>query len=103
MQEMFGDVSDPRVRVGTKQWYTVPLSILAHTIGIARARGDSAARDGHGADAGSPCWRLRPCRRHRRRRHHRHRRRRAAPSTPQPMTHGDPERRADRGAEGNQT
>ena len=30
-RQMFGDVSDPTVRVGTKQWYTVPLSILAHT------------------------------------------------------------------------
>ena len=31
---MFGDVSAPTVRVGTKQWYTVPLSILAHVVGI---------------------------------------------------------------------
>ena len=30
-REMFGDVVDPSVKVGTKQWYTVPLSILAHT------------------------------------------------------------------------
>ena len=46
---MFGDVADPRVRVGTKQWYTVPLSILAHTIGLGGADRDSVARDGHGA------------------------------------------------------
>ena len=29
---MFGDVVDPSVKVGTKQWYTVPLSILAHFV-----------------------------------------------------------------------
>ena len=28
---MFGDIVDPSVKVGTKQWYTVPLSILVHT------------------------------------------------------------------------
>ena len=33
-REMFGDVTDPTVRVGTKQWYTVPLSILAHTVAL---------------------------------------------------------------------
>ena len=31
---MFGDVVDPSVKVGTKQWYTVPLSILVHTIAV---------------------------------------------------------------------
>jgi protein TonB len=31
---MFGDVSNPTVRVGTKQWYTVPLSILVHTVAL---------------------------------------------------------------------
>ena len=30
--EMFGEVSHPSVRLGTKQWYTVPLSILVHTV-----------------------------------------------------------------------
>jgi protein TonB len=29
---MFGDVVDPSVKVGTKQWYTVPLSIVAHVV-----------------------------------------------------------------------
>ena len=32
-REMFGDVVDPSVKVGTKQWYTVPLSILTHAVG----------------------------------------------------------------------
>ena len=32
--EMFGDVVDPSITVGTKQWYTVPLSILAHVIAL---------------------------------------------------------------------
>ena len=31
-REMFGDIVDPSVRVGTKKWYTVPLSILTHTV-----------------------------------------------------------------------
>ena len=31
-RDMFGDVNDPSVKVGTKQWYTVPLSILAHFV-----------------------------------------------------------------------
>ena len=33
-RDMFGDVVNPSVRVGTKQWYTVPLSILTHTLGL---------------------------------------------------------------------
>ncbi len=31
-RDMFGDVVDPSVKLGTKQWYTVPLSILAHFV-----------------------------------------------------------------------
>ena len=26
----FGDIVDPSVKVGTNQWYTIPLSIVAH-------------------------------------------------------------------------
>jgi protein TonB len=33
-REMFGDVVDPSVSVGTKKWYTVPLSILAHVAAV---------------------------------------------------------------------
>src|SRR5215467_7087858 len=29
---MFGDVVDPSIKVGSRSWYTVPLSILAHTV-----------------------------------------------------------------------
>ena len=29
-REMFGDVVKPSISVGSKQWYTLPLSILAH-------------------------------------------------------------------------
>src|SRR5213596_966984 len=29
---MFGDVVDPSVRVGGQKWYTVPLSIVVHTV-----------------------------------------------------------------------
>ena len=31
-REMFGDVVDPSIKVGTKQWYTVPLSIITHVV-----------------------------------------------------------------------
>ena len=32
---MFGDVVKPSITVGSKQWYTLPLSILAHVAVIA--------------------------------------------------------------------
>jgi periplasmic protein TonB len=31
-RDLFGDVSDPSVRVGSRKWYTVPLSLAAHTV-----------------------------------------------------------------------
>ena len=31
---MFGDIVDPSVKVGTQQWYTVPVSILVHTAAV---------------------------------------------------------------------
>ena len=31
-EKMFGDIVDPSVKVGSKQWYTIPLSILVHTV-----------------------------------------------------------------------
>ena len=31
-RDMFGDVVDPSVKVGSQAWYTVPLSILAHVV-----------------------------------------------------------------------
>ena len=30
-RDMFGDVVDPSIKVGSKKWYTVPLSIAVHT------------------------------------------------------------------------
>jgi periplasmic protein TonB len=33
-RDMFRDVVDPSITVGSKRWYTVPLSIAAHVIGI---------------------------------------------------------------------
>ena len=30
-REMFGDIVDPSVKVGSRSWYTVPLSIAVHT------------------------------------------------------------------------
>ena len=32
--EMFSDVVDPSVSAGTRKWYTVPLSILAHVAAV---------------------------------------------------------------------
>jgi periplasmic protein TonB len=31
-REMFGDVVDPSIKVGSQKWYTVPLSIIAHVV-----------------------------------------------------------------------
>ncbi|MBI2828584.1 MAG: hypothetical protein HYX77_04850, partial [Acidobacteria bacterium] len=31
---LFGDVINPSISVGTKQWYTIPLSILMHSVVI---------------------------------------------------------------------
>src|SRR5437868_14193328 len=28
---MFGDIVDPSIKVGSRKWYTVPLSIAVHT------------------------------------------------------------------------
>ena len=29
-RDMFGDVVDPSVKLGSQKWYTVPLSVAAH-------------------------------------------------------------------------
>jgi hypothetical protein len=31
---MFGDIVNPSIKVGSKAWYTIPLSIVAHVVGI---------------------------------------------------------------------
>jgi len=33
-RDMFGDIVDPSVKVGGQKWYTVPLSIIVHTVVI---------------------------------------------------------------------
>jgi protein TonB len=33
--DLFGDVVSPSVSVGTGRWYTVPVSVLAHAVGLA--------------------------------------------------------------------
>ena len=30
-REMFGDVVEPSIKVGSQMWYTVPVSIIVHT------------------------------------------------------------------------
>ncbi|MEI6670303.1 MAG: hypothetical protein WCP29_19330, partial [Acidobacteriota bacterium] len=34
-RDMFGDVTNPSITLGSRKWYTVPLSILVHTLLIA--------------------------------------------------------------------
>ena len=90
---MFGDVVDPSIKVGTKQWYTVPLSILA------TRRGFSAlvvipllATDVLPTPQSVMAFVARRRRRHRRRLRRR-RRHAAAPPPPVPVN-VEPERRA---------
>jgi hypothetical protein len=33
--EMFGDIVEPSIKVGSQKWYTVPVSIIVHTAIIA--------------------------------------------------------------------
>ena len=33
---MFGDVVDPSIKMGNKQWYTVPLTMLIQAVGDRR-------------------------------------------------------------------
>ena len=33
-RDMFGDIVKPSITVGSKQWYTLPLSILVHVVVI---------------------------------------------------------------------
>ncbi|MCY4601567.1 MAG: hypothetical protein OXF27_16810, partial [Acidobacteria bacterium] len=32
--QMFGEIANPSIRVGSRKWYTVPLSIVAHVAAI---------------------------------------------------------------------
>ena len=33
-RQMFGEIASPTIRVGSRKWYTVPLSIVAHVVAI---------------------------------------------------------------------
>ena len=33
-RDLFGDVTDPSITVGTRKWYSVPLSFAAHTVAL---------------------------------------------------------------------
>jgi len=33
--QIFGEIANPSIRLGTQKWYAVPVSILAHIVGIA--------------------------------------------------------------------
>jgi protein TonB len=33
-RDLFGDVTSPSIRLGSRRWYTVPLSLMAHTSGV---------------------------------------------------------------------
>ena len=34
-QQMFGEISNPTIMVGSQKWYTVPVSIATHVVVIA--------------------------------------------------------------------
>ena len=34
-RDLFGDVVSPSIKIGSKKWYTVPLSFLIHTVIVA--------------------------------------------------------------------
>ena len=50
-RDMFGDVVNPSIRVGSQKRYTVPLSILVHVVIIARGADHPPDGDGHPADS----------------------------------------------------
>ncbi len=58
-REMFGDVVKPSITVGSKQWYTLPLSILAHVAVIACIDCDSPPGGRRLADAAGDDGRVR--------------------------------------------
>jgi protein TonB len=33
-RELFGDVTDPSVKVGSRKWYTLPVSLALHTVAV---------------------------------------------------------------------
>ena len=33
--QMFGEISNPTIKIGAQKWYTVPVSIIAHVAAIA--------------------------------------------------------------------
>ena len=54
-RDMFGDVVNPSIKIGSKKWYTVPLSILVHVVIIGAiiivpADGGRRAADAAGDD-----------------------------------------------------
>ena len=36
-RDLFGDVTDPSIKVGSRKWYTVPVSLALHTIAVLTA------------------------------------------------------------------
>ena len=74
-RDMFGDIVEPSIKVGSQKWYTVPLSILVHTVIIGAVDHHSADGGRCAADAAVDDG-VRRARRRRLRRHLRRRRRR---------------------------
>ena len=50
-RDMFGDIVDPSIKVGSQKWYTVPLSIIVHTVAHRRRRHHPADGGRRAADA----------------------------------------------------
>ena len=44
-RDLFGDVTDPSIKVGSRKWYTVPLSLALHTVAVLTARHRAADGD----------------------------------------------------------
>jgi len=36
-RDLFGDVTDPSIKVGSRKWYTVPVSLALHTVAVLTA------------------------------------------------------------------
>ena len=101
-RDMFGDIVEPSIKVGSQKWYTVPLSIIVHTVIIgAIVIIPLMAADVLPTPPSMMAF-VAPRRRRRRRRPRRRRRRGRSAEAPS-RSRRRPRGRAGRGAGGNQT
>ena len=55
-KDMFGDIVEPSIKVGSKKWYTVPVSIIAHDPATLGRIADWGWVDGMRPDSTAPVW-----------------------------------------------